>query len=85
MFSVSVSLALPGWSLDDVLAGPIASRSTIALSTAGALRTAGYELLPTYDPPHYDLVLPGPGYDDAVLLLSYFSDPQPNPHKRRGR
>ena len=83
MHSVSVSLTVGGRSLDDLLAGPLASRSTFAQSTVGLLREAGYALLPTYAAPHYDLLLRSAGYDDAVHLLNLFSESRPNPHKRR--
>ena len=83
MHSVSVSLTVGGRSLDDLLAGPLASRSTFAQSTVGLLREAGYALLPTYAAPHYDLLLRSAGYDDAIKLLNVFSESRPNPHKRR--
>ncbi len=85
MYSVSVSLVIDAWSLDHLLAGPLASRSTYAASTAGRLRRSGYRLLPTYAPPHYDLLLPDGSYHEAELLLAHFGPPQPNPNKRRRR
>lgn len=85
MWSVSVSLTISGWSVDEILAGPMASRSTIATSTVGVLRGSGYRLLATYGAPHFDLVLPGASYDAAVRLLSHFTVGQPNPYKRRRR
>ena len=83
LYSVSVSLTIDGWSLDDLLAGPLVSRSTYAVSTVGVLRAARFELLATYDAPHYDLVLGSAGYDEASRLLLYFGEPQPNPYRRR--
>ena len=86
MHSVSVSLTVGGRSLDDLLAGPLASRSTFAQTTVGLLREAKYTLLPTYAAPHYDLLLASGSYDDATKLLRCFSDAQPNPFKaRRGQ
>ena len=64
-------------------AGP--SRSTYAVSTAGAVRSAGFTLLPTYEAPHYDLLLATGQYPEAERLLSLFSSPEPNMYKRRGR
>ena len=83
LHSVSVSLTIDDWTLDDVLAGPLASRSTYAVSTVVRLRNEGLLLLPTYTKPHYDLVLNSPHYDEAERLLNMFSHPLPNPHKRR--
>ena len=55
----------------------------MAVSTVGVLRAARFELLATYDAPHYDLVLGSAGYDQASRLLRSFGEPQPNPYKRR--
>jgi hypothetical protein len=52
-------MTVAGWDLDALLAGPLASRSTYATATVGVVRAAGFELLPTFAAPHYDLLLPG--------------------------
>ena len=85
MYSISVSLTIPGWDLSAVLAGPLSSRSTFAVSPAGVVRAAGFELLPTYGAPHYDLLLATGEYREAEALLGLFGSPEPNPYKRRGR
>jgi len=85
MFSISVSLTVTGWDLASLLAGPLSSRSTYALSTVGTVRAAGFDLLPTYEAPHYDLLLETGEYSEAERLLSLFSAPESNPYKRRGR
>jgi hypothetical protein len=85
MYSISVNLTVGGWDLDALLAGPMASRSTYATPTAGAVRSAGFELLPTFAVPHYDLLLPGGQYPEAQRARAVFSAPEPNPFKRRGR
>lgn len=85
MFSISVSLTVTGWDLASLLGGPLASRSTFAVSTVGAVRAAGFDLLPTYEAPHYDLLLETGEYSEAERLLSLFSAPESNPYKRRGR
>lgn len=85
MFSVSVSLTVTGWDLASLLGGPLSSRSTYALSTVAAVRAAGFDLLPTYEAPHYDLLLETDEYSEAERLLSLFSTPASNPYKRRGR
>ena len=85
MYSISVNLTVDGWDLEALLAGPLASRSTYATATVGDVRNAGFELLPTFEAPHYDLLLPGGQYPDAERARAVFSDPEPNPFKRRGR
>ena len=85
MYSISVSLTVGGWDLSALLVGPLSSRSTFAVSTVGVVRAAGFELLPTYEAPHYDLLLATGEYPEAERLLRLFSGPQSNPFKRRGR
>ncbi len=85
MYSVSVSLTVSGWDLSALLAGPLASRSTFVVSTAGAVRAAGFELLATYEVPHYDLLLATGEYREAEALLGLFGSPAPNPYKHRGK
>ena len=79
MYSISVNLTVAGWDLDALLAGPLASRSTYATATVGAVRTAGFELLPTFAAPHYDLLLPGGQYPDAERARAVFSDSRAEP------
>jgi hypothetical protein len=85
MYSVSVSLTVDGWDLAALLAGALSSRTTFAASTVGAVRRAGFGLLPTYDAPHYDLLLGSAEYREAEALLAVFGPPEANPYKRRGR
>lgn len=84
MYSISVSVAVGRWDLPGLLAGPLRSRATYAVTTVGALREEGFALLPTYDAPHYDLLLRSAEYRDAQALLAVFGSPEPNPYKRRG-
>ena len=85
MFSISVSLTVDGWDLAGLLAGPLSSRSIFAVASAAAVRHAGFELLPTYDAPHYDLLLASGEYREAEALLALFSTGEPNPFKSRRR
>ncbi|CAN5562159.1 hypothetical protein BH23ACT3_BH23ACT3_02180 [soil metagenome] len=85
MYSISVSLTVGGWDLEALLAGPMASRSTFATATVGAVRSAGFVLLATYEAPHYDLLLGSGEYPEAERALRIFSAPESNPFKRRGR
>ena len=85
MFSISVSLTVGRWDLTGLLAGPLSSRATIVTSTAGAVRLAGFGLLPTYAAPHYDLLLSSAEYREAEALLAVFGSAEPNPFRRRRR
>jgi hypothetical protein len=85
MFSVSVSLTVDGWDLAGLLARPLSSRTSFVASTVGAVRRAGFGLLPTYDAPHYDLLLGSAEYRESEALLAVFGWPETNPYKRRGR
>jgi hypothetical protein len=85
MASISVAATVSGWSVDRILQELLWSRSNYATSTAGALRDAGYELLPTHSVPHYDVLLPSATLEDAGRLLELFSAGQPNPFRRRTR
>jgi hypothetical protein len=52
----------------------------VQVSTAGRIRAAGYELIPSPPPGHYSLVLPDPPSDgDFEAVMSAFNDPEPNP------
>jgi hypothetical protein len=85
MHSVSVSLTVADWTVDAILAGPMSSRTTVSLSRVGPIRAAGFTFLPTYDAPHYDLVLATAEYAEAARLLTLFEPAKRNPYKRRGR
>lgn len=85
MASVSVSVTIEGWPLDRILRERLWSRSTYATANAGAVRTTGFELLPTHRAPHYDIVLPAASLAHTSTLLAVFGDGQPNPFRRRTR
>jgi len=48
-----------------------------------AARSAGFELLPTFQAPHYDVVLPAATLEVATTLVSVFGAAQRNPYLRR--
>ena len=47
--------------------------------------TRGFELLPTYRVPHYDILLPAVTAEHASTLLALFGAGQSNPFRRRAR
>lgn len=61
---------------------PIANYSVIRTSTAGALRGAGFALLPTGRRPHFDAVLPDLSEATLGRLAACFEAPRPNPASR---
>jgi hypothetical protein len=83
MPSVSVDATVGGWTVEAILKERLWSRTSYAATTAGRLRQAGYVLLPTFDVPHYDLLLPTTTEDAAGRLLSLFGPAERNPYRRR--
>lgn len=51
----------------------------IRTSTFGRLRSAGFALLPSFDRPHYDIVLPDLEDDTMDRLERCFDPPRANP------
>lgn len=80
LYTVSVFLAL-----DDpveVLCARepyLARYGKVRLSTVGALRGAGFALIPTLSRPHYDVVLPDITPSTLGRLDDSFEPPAPNP------
>lgn len=57
----------------------LAAYRQVRLSTFGRLREAGFALLPTFDHPHFTLILPDLAELTLVRLDRSFDDPIPNP------
>jgi hypothetical protein len=85
MASVSVDGTVAGWTVELVLRERMWSRSQFATATAGAVRMEGFEVLPTHDAPHFDVVLREASHTEAAKLLAVFGSAVANPFKRRGR
>jgi hypothetical protein len=83
MVAISVDLAVGGWTLDRILAERMRTRSRYVTAAAGALRTAGYGLVPTGRAPHYSLILPGSTLAEAAALLALFGPTLQNPYRVR--
>jgi hypothetical protein len=82
---ISVEAVTDEWPLERLLAEHLATRSTYATTTVREVLRAGLTLLPTFDPPHYDVVLEDASSAEAARFMSILSQPIANPHKRRGR
>jgi hypothetical protein len=83
MPSVSVDATVGGWTVDTILERRLWTRTSYAATTVARLRQAGYVLLPTFDVPHYDLLLPAASEAAASTLLSVFGPAERNPYRRR--
>ncbi len=83
MASISVDLCINGWLLERVLEERMWSRGRYAVTTAGTLRRAKYELVPTNAAPHYDIVLKAVSMKAAEELLALFGPTMDNPFKQR--
>lgn len=83
MPSVSVDATIAGWTVDAILEQRMWTRTSYATATVARLRRAGYVLLPTFEVPHYDLLLPAATKAGAGTLLSVFGPAERNPYRRR--
>jgi hypothetical protein len=81
--SISVDATVGEWTVDAILRERLWSRSSYAVATVEVLVAAGFELLPTFGAPHYDVVLPAATIEVASSLLSLFGPAQRNPYRRR--
>ena len=81
--SISADATVGEWTVDRILRERLWSRSSYATATAGLLRQAGFELLPTFHAPHYDVVLRVATLEAATTLVSVFGPVQRNPYLRR--
>ena len=85
MASISVDGLVAGWTVELVLRERMWSRSQFAMATAGAVRASGFEVLPTHNAPHFDVVLAEATLAEAGRLLDVFGPAEDNPFKKRGR
>ena len=66
--------------LEALLRERFASFRTVHVTTAGQLRAAGFELLPTGLRPHFTVVLRGADDDELHRLLAVLGPARDNPH-----
>lgn len=82
--AISAEAVMPGWPVDAILSGPrLRTRLRYAAVDAGSLVEAGFDLLPTFAPPHVSVVLPSYTEDVAERLLDVFGEVRINPHHGR--
>lgn len=84
--AISAEVAAPGWSLDEILAGPrLRTRSRYATATVGLLLEDGFALLPSFAAPHVSVVLHPYTSERAQRLLDLLGEVRANPHHVRRR
>jgi len=67
-------------SLAGILAGRMATYSTVHTPTAGGLTAAGFDLMPTFGRPHVTVRLGSAGPAELELLLAALGPARPNPY-----
>lgn len=84
--AVSVEVTMPGWDEARILSGRrLRTRRAYSSAVARSVLAAGFELLPTFDLPHYSVVLPSYTERDAAHLLHVLGDVLVNPYYARGQ
>ena len=85
--AISAEVTIPGWDLESILSGPrLRSRRSYAIAAVGDLLEVGFDLLPSFNAPHYSVRLPSYTEGWAERLVEAFGDVKPNPyHERRER
>jgi hypothetical protein len=82
--AISAEVTIAGWDVDSILKGPrLRSRRTYAIAPVHDVLEAGFDLLPTFNAPHYSVVLPSYTEAIAALLVEAFGEVKPNPHFER--
>jgi len=82
--AISAEVTIAGWEVDSILTGArLRSRRTYAIALVGELLAAGFDLIPTFEIPHYSLILPSYTEATAACLVEVFGEVKPNPYFRR--
>ncbi len=79
--AISAEVTIPGWDVESILKGSrLRSRRSYAIAPVRDVIEAGFDLLPTFNAPHYSVVLPSYTEGVAALLVEAFGEVKPNPH-----
>ena len=82
--AISAEATIAGWDVDTILMGArLRSRSSYAISPVGDLIAAGFDLAPTFQAPHYSVLLPSYTQEAAARLVEVFGEVKLNPYSRR--
>ena len=80
----SAEVTMAGWDVDSILMGSrLRSRRSYAISLVGDLMAVGFDLAPTFQAPHYSVLLPSYTQEAAARLVEVFGEVKPNPYFRR--
>jgi hypothetical protein len=82
---VSTEAVMGDWTLERVLSEHLAPRTTYATTTVGRVHDEGLMLLPTFDAPHYDVVLEEATVAQVARMMSILSEPIRNPYRQKSR
>jgi hypothetical protein len=79
--AVSVEMTMPGWDAERILSGRrMRTRRSYAMAPASSVLAGGFELLPTFDAPHYSVVMGPYTEGEAERLLQALGDLLVNPY-----
>lgn len=81
---VSVEAVAGDWSLERLLSERLYTRTSYSTTSVGQVLEVGLSLLPTFDFPHYDVVLREASEAEVAKLMSIVTEPVRNPYRRRG-
>ena len=82
--AISAEVTMAGWDVDSILMGSrLRSRRSYAITRVGDLVAAGFDLAPTFQAPHYSVLLPSYTREAAERLVEVFGEVKPNPYFRR--
>lgn len=82
--AISAEVTIPGWDVDLILRGSrLRSRRSYAIAPVRDVAEAGFDLIPTFNAPHYSVVLPSYTETVAALLVEAFGEVKPNAHFER--
>lgn len=85
MYSVSVFVATDEMHLRRLLGHELVTRRSYGACSVGGLYSAGYVLLATHEPAHFDILLDDDSESASRALLARFAIIRENPLYRRGR
>jgi len=85
MHALSVLVETDLWNITSILRSRwMKTRTTYATTTVGACLAEGFTLLPTFEAPHFSLVVEDVDRDLVTLYARFSRSTQANPHAFEG-